>query len=515
MKKCKISLLVMALVLGLAAPALAIDVKMSGQFIVGFGWRDGTSLVKDVNEDDFRAMQRLRLGAQFIASESLKGVVEFEIGPTFWGRDGSTTTSYGIVPSASNPGLYSPGGQLDTDGINIKTRYAYIDWMAPGLDNKLRIQMGLIPLYLPSTVLPSLAGGNPVFGGDVGGISMAYQFTPEFSLTGFWARPYDAAESIPSGNTFDAMDMFGLVASYNTKALTFQPWLLYSSIGNVTNFWRYRSVGTQGMGQNSIYTDPIKSSLVMSSGPSPATPLTPNTMTGDSDLWSGGFALRAVPFEIPLTFHLDAMYGNLDNSDPNGADFAGWYAAARVEYKLSWGHIGVYGWYASGDDADALKDRDYGRMPAINFDPPWSMMGMGAGDISLPGIPYGFITNSGLGLWGVGFGLREVNLGLTEKMYHTWRITYYEGTNHPDNVRAYRSGAVANASLATMGEAKYMTTEDYAIDVTLANRYEIMPYLNAYLDLGYMYADFDKEVWKNNYTRHDAWKCAVGFKYQF
>lgn len=68
-----------------------------------------TSYRKD---DNGIAVQRIRTQVHFIASESLQGVVHFEIGNIHWGRG-------------------SAGGALGTDGVNIETKHAYLDWVAP------------------------------------------------------------------------------------------------------------------------------------------------------------------------------------------------------------------------------------------------------------------------------------------------------------------------------------------------------------------------------------------------
>ena len=73
------------------------------------------------NEDEFNAMQRVRLQLDAVASESLSGTVFFEIGGQSWGN-------------ASN------GGALGADGNNVvKVKNAYIDWMVPDTDLKFRM----------------------------------------------------------------------------------------------------------------------------------------------------------------------------------------------------------------------------------------------------------------------------------------------------------------------------------------------------------------------------------------
>ncbi len=543
MKKCKITLMVAALVLAIAAPASAIEVKLRGNYTFIMGWKEnssaGSTFVADVadygrgytegalwtdNDDDFRVAQRVRIGMDIIASETLKGVLEFEIGPQFWGRNtpGGQNAIGGYAATGNNTMyLNGNGGQLNTDGVNIKTRHAYIDWYVPMTDNKLNIKMGLQPIYLPSAVAPM--GGNQVLQGDVGGISASYKFNNSWNLTGFWARPYDMTENITSGNTFDAADIFGLIGMYNSKAVTFRPWLIYSNIGNNTNFWTNRGALTNPLGLNA---NPI----TVTSVPSSLLPYSTNPAAGNalmesySSLWSGGIALRLTPFEspslAPLSFYLDAMYGNLNNHDKNAASFAGWYAAARIDYKASWGIPGIFGWYASGDNANALKDRRYGRLPVFNSqDPVWNMLGMAGGDAALPGVPYGTITTSAVGTWGIGLQIKDYNLGVFDRLFHTIRVGYLRGTNNSDNIsyfpRYTGSGLAPQAALASMGEVKYLTTKDYSYEFTLANRFEFDDNLYFYLDLGWQHMKFDQTVWHNRFEKQNVIKAMFGAMYKF
>ena len=139
MKKILTLMLAAGMLLGAASGAKAIDFKASGEWLVGFGLGDG-SLIKDVDnkkrhhEDTFNAGQRVRLQLDAVASESLSGTVFFEIGDQMWGNAES-------------------GGALGADGREVKVKNAYIDWMVPNTDLKLR--MGL-----QAVAMPNVAGGS-------------------------------------------------------------------------------------------------------------------------------------------------------------------------------------------------------------------------------------------------------------------------------------------------------------------------------------------------------------------
>ena len=200
MKKILTLMLAAGMLLGAASGAKAIDFKASGEWLVGFGLGDG-SLIKDVDNkkyrhhDTFNAGQRVRLQLDAVASESLSGTVFFEIGDQMWGNAES-------------------GGALGADGKVVKVKNAYIDWMVPNTDLKLR--MGL-----QAVAMPNVAGGSAIMDGDAAAVVASYQFNDNVGLTALWMRPLNDnytgtnAEDEPYDNGYnnylDNMDLFALM----------------------------------------------------------------------------------------------------------------------------------------------------------------------------------------------------------------------------------------------------------------------------------------------------------------
>ena len=127
-----------AMMLGAATGANAIDFKAKGQWIMSFDYgmhgNFGDSKASSnsgfgKNEDEFEARQRVRLQLDAVASEALSGTVFFEIGDQVWGQD-------------------STGGALGADKSVVELKRAYIDWMVPQTD--LKVRMGIQGLALPS-----------------------------------------------------------------------------------------------------------------------------------------------------------------------------------------------------------------------------------------------------------------------------------------------------------------------------------------------------------------------------
>ena len=137
---------------------------------------------------------RLRTQIDVIASESLKGVMFFEIGHQNWGKG-------------------AEGAALGTDGKVVKVRYSYVDWVIPQTDAKVR--MGLQKY----TACPDFAGfrtSSPVGGGaDGAGITISNQFTENVGTNLFWLRAAndntDSADQLTASTTATAtrMDFIG------------------------------------------------------------------------------------------------------------------------------------------------------------------------------------------------------------------------------------------------------------------------------------------------------------------
>ncbi|MBQ2516202.1 MAG: hypothetical protein II543_02960, partial [Desulfovibrio sp.] len=203
MKKLMVLLFAAGLVLGGASCASAIDFKAEGEWLFGFGVGDGSFLsrtrdaangkVKRNNEDKFQANQRIRLQLEAVASENLSGTLRFQIGDQPWGK-------------AEN------GGALGADGKVVGVLNAYIDWMPPNTD--LKVRMGLQPLALPNA-----AGGSSILDTDsVAAVALNYQFTENVGASFFWARPVndnykfdDARASSKNHDSYlDNVDLFAL-----------------------------------------------------------------------------------------------------------------------------------------------------------------------------------------------------------------------------------------------------------------------------------------------------------------
>lgn len=466
MKRILTLLLAAGMVLGVYAQASALEIEAKGQFAFAFGLHSNSSFT-DQEDDSFFARQRIRLQADFIASENLRGVLQFQIGTKEWGNTDNN--------SADN-------AQLDGNQTDIRTRRAYIQWDVPS--THLQFTMGLSRLALPSFTF-----GNPVMDSDVYGVIAAYDFTDDISLTGFWARPFYDRGDLGGSKDYknNSMDMFGLVLNMDFQSWKLAPWLLYSRVGDNSGYFDY-------MAEN-------RGSLVEK----------PTKRWGgndDSDMYIGGLAFKYNDlFTQGLSFAFDGMYGVLNSGNDDSFETRGWLVAARLDYETQYGTPGLFGWYASGDDSDDLSDDNKGgRLPVVGLDNGFvpTRLGFG-GSVSMGDDTY--ISKSGVGTWGVGAQMADISF--IEKLSHTVRVAYYRGTNDGDAAK-YLPGF--------LGETVYMTKDDSAIEVNLDSTYQIYENLSATLELGYIHLDIDNQ---NGYKRSDvynednAWNAQLILMYEF
>ena len=509
MKKILTLMLAAGMLLGAASGAKAIDFKASGEWLVGFGLGDG-SLIKDVDnkkrhhEDTFNAGQRVRLQLDAVASESLSGTVFFEIGDQMWGNAES-------------------GGALGADGKEVKVKNAYIDWMVPNTDLKLR--MGL-----QAVALPNVAGGSAIMDGDAAAVVASYQFNDNVGLTALWMRPLNDnytgtnAEDEPYGNGYenylDNMDLFALMLPLKFDGVELTPWAMYGMQGKNTRF----NEGGVETADGALDVTLPGYLPGMNFGPGG---LGKTSKAYGSMFWAG-LPVAITAFD-PLNIEFDINYGYVEAMGrydvlKRGTDWVrgnskreGWLVKALVEYKMDWGTPGIFGWYASGDDGNVKNGSE--RLPSIAGAGNFTSF-MGDGNLAW-GTGYNFYDNNltYAGTWGVGLQIADVSF--VEDLKHTFRVAYWGGTNSPSMVKYMGSGVAWNDTTATQ-DGPYLTTNDGLLEFNLVNSWQIYENLEANLELGYIVNMMDKDTWdksyiteKRNWSKQDAWKAQLIFAYTF
>lgn len=517
MKKLTTLALAAAMVMGAATCASAIDFKAKGQWQFGFNVGDSTMTSKfndptngnhhtDTN-DIFGARQRVRLQLDAVASEALSGTVFFEIGHQNWGRSGQ-------------------GAAMGADGTVVKVRQAYLDWVVPQTD--LKIRMGIQNLSLPNAA----GDGNVLDNTDTAAIVASYQFNENVGATLMWARPYNdnfGGDNLDrKANLFDNLDLFMLSVPLTFDGVEVTPWVMYGMMGKNTFNRGYN-------GTDYSYADPGYNALGSMTGMGLSnSPLGYNgagsrstNKTYGSMFWFG-LPIKVTAFD-PFNIELDINYGYVekmgrfdvqrfdrDYIERASTKREGWLVKALVEYKMDWGTPGIFGWYASGDDKNIKNGSE--RMPYLYAEQKFtSMLGE---DVAYTG-GHTDMKLSLDGSWGVGLQVKD--LSFVEDLKHTLRVAYYGGTNDHKVLR-YRydidfADNGANAPWQAHKKDLYLTDKDAILEFNVNSYYQIYENLKMGLELAYAVNMMDSDTWKNvsgaSYSRQDMWSADLTFTYSF
>lgn len=493
MKRIVTLFLAAGLALGAAGVVRAADVAVKGLWDFNFEWSDSSFREDNDREDFFKARQRLRTQVDIIASESLKGVLFLEIGDQNWGRA-------------------SQGASLGTDGTVVEVRYAYVDWVVPETD--LKVRMGLQPL-----VLPSFVAGSQVLDQDGAGIVLSYDFNEMVGASLFWNRlENDNGKGFWNNdrqNRADAFDLVGMTLPLTFDGMKITPWGAYARIGrnalDGAHFGDEIDVLADGMtpvgaGQSFAASDGRHGNAWWAG------------VTGELTFWN--------PFRLAF----DANYGGVNMGSTRGPvtllrhdgqsvthgfdlERQGWIASILAEYKLDALTPGLIFWYGSGDDDDPFNGSE--RMPVIDGEfTPTSYGFAGAYGIGTDTM----IGDSAVGTWGIVGQLKDITF--VENLWHTLRVGYYRGTNDKKMAR-YAAPYVqleAPGSSTGLTNATYLTTKDSAWEVNLDTQYNLYDDLTLFVELGFIHLGLDADTWGSAVaadTNKNNLKAGVNLRYAF
>ena len=513
MKKLMTLALAAAMMMGVATGANAIDFKAKGQWIMDFNYgmhgKFGESKAaansgysrNGNHEDEFEATQRVRLQLDAVASEALSGTVFFEIGDQVWGDNDN-------------------GGALGADGKVVELKRAYIDWMVPQTD--LKVRMGIQGIALPSFT----TNASQIMDDDVAAISLNYQFNENVGLTAFWARPYNDNSGYKWNgdkegyqNYMDNMDMFAVLLPLTFDGVKVTPWVMYAAMGpGMFNEWKHPEDKTKKFSGGNAWT---RASNGLVSGFAGTDPLD----TYGNAFWAG--VTGEVTYWDPFRIAWDVNYGSAAYADEK-MNREGWLASLLLEYKLDWGTPGLYGWYGSGDDSNPKNGSE--RMPVVSANG-----NNGFSNFAFNGNPYiareGVLGTNMTGTWGIGARLKDVSF--LEDLKHTLRVNFMGGTNAPkmakyvsDYAPFEKRGVKAVDEGSFSYDPMYLTTDDYALEIGLTNTYKMYDNFTVMLDAAYiaLWLDDSRSTWgKNpmaNFAKggdgvYDAWNVNLSFVYSF
>ncbi|WP_300774350.1 outer membrane homotrimeric porin [uncultured Desulfovibrio sp.] len=504
MKKLTTLALAAAMVMGAATCASAIDFKAKGQWQFGFNVGDSTMTNKvdghhTDTKDIFGARQRVRLQLDAVASEALSGTVFFEIGHQNWGKGGD-------------------GAAMGADGTVVKVRQAYLDWVVPQTD--LKIRMGIQNLSLPSAA----GDGNVLDNTDTAAIVASYQFNENVGATLMWARPYnDNFTGRATGRTagaLDNVDLFMLSVPLTFDGVEVTPWVMYGMIGK--NAFSAGEPGKTG----------VNTGEALGNYPFGYTyDANRHYGNGYGHAFWAGLPIKVTAFD-PFNIELDINYGyvskmgrydayryaytsggyNYFYAQKANTKREGWLVKALVEYKMDWGTPGIFGWYASGDDSNMKNGSE--RMPYLYAEQKFtSMLGE---DVAYTG-GHTDMKLSLDGSWGIGLQVKD--LSFVEDLKHTLRVAYYGGTNDRKMARYahYQTGADIQNPWGMNKKDLYLTEKDGILEFNVNSYYQLYENLKMGLELAYAVNMMDNNTWDHvaSYSKQDMWSADLTFTYSF
>jgi hypothetical protein len=314
--------------LALALPAMAVDVKIKGDFnnrfmvytnhydwVSGSGeyrGSDGTGLLNDGNVDETFGEAKYRMWFDASTNDGkVKGVWAMEVGALKYGSHGSGKAA---------------GGSYSGDGVNMETRWLYTQFQLPACQNKAQVTMGLQPFSVNSYLWQETVMGV-VFNGSADGVD--YQLA--------WLRPWN--DPVVDEDD-DAEDLDAFVARVNFKPAD----------GIKAGFFALYMQGDDD-------------------SPGVASADMANPYKYELKFWGNACDMDLLTIGTDGTFTVDNFFGRWDIMYQDGSfddvafagddyDLQAWFAHVDLGFKMDAWKFTYTFWYASGDDDDTDDDFD-------------------------------------------------------------------------------------------------------------------------------------------------------------
>ncbi len=466
MKKLLTLLLAAGMLCSAATPSQAVELKASGTFDLTFQRLGNiTDYIAHNGDEKFSVKQRMRVNLDLIVSEQLSATLQLQVGTGKWGVENGILTADGFAMN-NTP--------------NVAARHAYLDWLVPSTDVKVR--MGLQSWYTPSYVF-----GSIMLDDTATGVNISSPLGENASGNLYWIR---ATAPNAFGNLFGnsiSSDFIGADITYSGNGFAITPWAMVGMVGADAKDQFAYNVGSMLAPITAGFYRDANGNMVAGK----------NLSNGTA--WWIGVGAELTRFD-PFYMAFDAYYSSMsDKSKYNRR--AGWYLAGMASYKTQYGTPSLKAWYSSGDKKNPNSGSNRALILSPWFNATTSFFG---GEYSL-----GDYTahTSHEGTWGV--SLRWDNLSFVDKLYHSLAVTYFRGTNAQRNVRYAQEvyGGYLNPT-------EYMTTADSAVEVDFTTTYNIYKNLAAQLELGYVFQNFNSRL-RAGQKYVNGWNIAVNFKYTF
>ena len=455
MKKLLTLLFAVSVVLSAPNSASAMDLKVSGSWMVGGHVTDG------FHGDTFTAHHVARLNLDINVNEDVSAFIQLQAGNSrpythtlFWGDSGV-------------------GGP----GTPVSVPMAHLAWRVPSTD--VEVRMGRQLLLLSNYVFRS-----PVFGRTVDSVMVHTPLNKKVSLNAGWLRP---SANLSKWGTehypHSSVDLVFLKADLKEDGYKISHWGMIGQHGN-----GIKSRDTNGKPTYVPDDDMMGYGYGSSS--------IPEDLGAHTTVYWAGLGGELTMF-APFRFTTDILYRA--NDAGGTAARKGWYAALGAEMKTSWGTPFLQGWYASGDDADSK-----GSNRMLSFRGRFNHSDIYSDPLSML-FPYS-PSQSAAGLWGIRFGVKEVSF--IDDLNHSLMVTYFQGTYNTNRVT---DDSVSRPADTYRTPIYYMTTADSAWEINFLTHYKLYQNLTVRPQFVYLITNFDENIRTTRY--HNLFRASLTFNW--
>lgn len=514
-RKKKLTSLLIAFGLTFAAyqPATALEVQPYGAYEVLFEHIGGYSQYPQypsalqsaedskhntgvpVHAKHFSAVQRMTIGARLIMNESLSATVDAIVGYFTWGGP----TNGALAPQQN-------GGRFGTRAANIVSRQAFLDWLVPS--TQVKVRMGLQALTTPTFATGT---ATPFTNYDFGtGIMVNAPITDNVGVTAGWVRAsskFRRGSAVPpTEHMSDTADYFVLTLPIKSDGFQLTPWGTVAVLGEDAE-----DFGTPLFSQGWKYYTPLigaaQAGLTQTGHNVAVTPQNIGKVRGNSTAWWVGLGGELTMFD-PFRFAFDAAWSGIDTKY-SATDRSGWLLGLSAEYKTAWGVPTLKFWYTSGDDSNVKNGSERALMSSGSLDRTGSPLYLAAD--RLAGNMAWDVGGEAAGTWGV--SLQWNKFSFIERLSHNVYVTYIQGTNSTKMAQYVPRGVMG------CGLGQYLTTKDSLVELTLDSTYAIYKNLLAQLELSYLIENMDDDLWRavdgSRARFSNAWRFDLKFMYMF
>lgn len=227
MRKLLMAAAIGALAIAVAAPAMAVDFKFGGQWRVQFQSAvNAAPLFTDTDRSNPRQV-RFRVRPLITIQDdngNIQAVWRGEVGDVTFGNGSGGDAGGTNIPAIPQNGAAgtvgrSSGGGIGGDGVNVETKWAYVDASAP-FGVPLRVRAGLQPWFMPKSIIADTEATG----------ARAYGQVKPFSYDAFWYRLDEQTTAVD-----DSYDVYGVKGDV-ALAPVFNPglYLLYGRNASAT-----------------------------------------------------------------------------------------------------------------------------------------------------------------------------------------------------------------------------------------------------------------------------------------